>query len=43
MATTYIPINTAQRLGNQLRQAISQFLAARQSLIALKAIIGYSS
>ena len=39
MATTFIPINTGQRLGAQLRSAIDQLQAARQTLAKLKAIM----
>jgi hypothetical protein len=37
MPTTFIPINTGQRLGQQLRTAVDQLQAARQALQKLKA------
>ena len=39
MAATYIPINTGQRLGAQLRNAVDQLQAAKQALAKLKAIM----
>jgi hypothetical protein len=39
MATTFIPINTGQRLGQQLRSAVDQLQAAKQALTKLKAIM----
>jgi hypothetical protein len=39
MATTYIPINTGQRLGLQLRNAVDQLQSAKQALAKLKAIM----
>jgi hypothetical protein len=39
MATTYIPINTGQRLGLQLRQAVDQLQIAKQTLAKLEAIM----
>lgn len=39
MATTFININTGQRLGSQLRSAIDQLQAAKQALAKLKAIM----
>lgn len=38
MATTYVPINTGQRLGAQLRNAIDQLQSAKQALSKLLAI-----
>jgi hypothetical protein len=37
MATTFIPINTGQRLGSQLRAAVDQLQLAKQALARLKA------
>jgi len=37
--TNFIPINTGQRLGAQLRSAIDQLQAAKQALAKLKAIM----
>jgi hypothetical protein len=39
VATTFIPINTGQRLGQQLRNAVDQLQAAKQALAKLKAIM----
>jgi hypothetical protein len=39
VATTFIPINTGQRLGQQLRNAVDQLQAAKQFLAKLKAIM----
>jgi flagellar capping protein FliD len=39
MATTFITINTGQRLGQQLRSAVDQLQTAKQALAKLKAIM----
>lgn len=39
MAATFIPINTGQRLGAQLRNAVDQLQAAKHALAKLKAIM----
>lgn len=39
MATTFIVINTGQRLGSQLRNALDQFRQSKDLLIKLQAIM----